>query len=330
MIKEDFAAHKKKGAQAEKLKPQFAKRIHAYLDSHAHALFSSLGRLLRTLAGFTLTVFVLAVSMALAGSFYVIVKNLQQLTSTFESSNQISIFLKKEAAPDKIKILLEQFQNDTAIASVKLITAEQALEEFKNHSGFGDALKALDHNPLPPVIVVLPKNSLQDQQAIEGLVRRFQQHADVDFAQLDLQWVQRIQSIVALAERGVLLMSCLFGLAVLLVTSNTIRLELQNRREEVIIEKLVGATDAYIRRPFLYTGFWLGFSAGVVAWFVVTVIMLFLHGPVEQLSLQYAEHFNLSFLSISESLSLLGISSGLGILGAGSVLYSQLALMKPE
>lgn len=330
MIKEDFAQHKKAGIQAEILRPGLVTRCHAYLDIHAHALFSSLGRLIRTPAGFSLTVLVLAISIAIAGSFYLIVKNIRQLTGNLESTNQISVFLKKDVASEKLTRLLKQIKDDPSVASVQLITPEQALTEFKEYSGFGDALNALDHNPLPPVLVVLPKNSLENQKAIESLVKSLGQLPEVDFAKLDLQWIQRLQSLIALAERGVILLSVLFGLAVLLITGNTIRLELQGRSDEVIVAKLVGATHAFIRRPFLYTGFWLGFSAGVSAWFIILLVMLVLYQPVEQLSLLYAEHFSIVFLDFSESISLIIISSCLGIIGAWSVLNKQLQLLKPE
>ena len=330
MIKEDFAPLKKAGVQAEMLSPGLMTRIKAYADIHAHALFSSLGRLIRTPASLAFTVLVLAISISIAGSFYLFVKNVRQLAGNLESTNQMSVYLKMDLSSGRINHLLESIKKDSAVESVTLIKPEQALNEFKEHSGFGDAVNALDRNPLPPVLVVMPKNSLQDQDSISQLLKNIEQNPEVDFAKLDMQWIQRLQAIVKLAEKVVFLLSILFGMAVLLISGNTIRLELQGRRDEVIIAKLVGATHAFIRRPFLYTGFWLGFSAGVGAWFIVSIVLLSLYSSVERISQLYSHQFNLVFLDYSESLFLLFISSALGVIGAWSVLNKQLHLLQPE
>jgi cell division transport system permease protein len=147
---------------------------------------------------------------------------------------------------------------------------------------------------------------------------------------MDMQWVKRLQSIMELARRGVTLLSLLLGIGVLFITANTIRLELHNRRDEVVIAKLVGATNGFICRPFLYSGFWIGFFSGVMAWFIVTIIMLFLKQSVENLSRLYDDSFHLLFLGFAETLSLLFISSVLGILGSWIVLHFQLRQLKPE
>jgi cell division transport system permease protein len=330
MIKEDFAPQKKAGVQAEILRLGLVTRIKAYADIHAHALFSSLGRLIRTPASLVLTILVLSISISIAGSFYLMVKNIRQLTDNLESTNQLSVYLKMDLSEGRISRLVENVTKDAAVESVKLITPEQALYEFKEHSGFGDAINILDKNPLPPVLVVLPKNSLQDHQSVAQLQATIEKFPEVDSVKLDMQWMQRLQSIVALADKVVLLLSILFGLAVLLITGNTIRLELQGRKDEVIIAKLVGATHAFIRRPFLYTGFWLGFTAGVGAWFIVSIVLLSLYSSVQKISQLYSENFNIVFLDYSESFLLLFISSMLGVIGAWSVLNKQLQRLQPE
>ena len=191
------------------------------------------------------------------------------------------------------------------IQEVKLITKEQALAEFQSYSGFGEAVKALEKNPLPIVIQVLPKNSLENEQALEVLLDDFKRSAEVDFAQMDMQWVKRLQSIMEVARRGVILLSLLLGAGVLFITANTIRLELHNRRDEVVIAKLVGATNGFIHRPFLYSGFWIGFFSGVAAWFIVTIIMLILKQPIEKLSRLYDDAFHVLFLGFTETLGII-------------------------
>jgi cell division transport system permease protein len=226
--------------------------------------------------------------------------------------------------------LATKLRKSTTIQQVDLITKQQALDEFKTYSGFGDALKAMHKNPLPAVLQVFPDASINDKASINAMLSSLKTNPEVDFAQMDMQWLERLQSIMQLAQRSVILISFLLGLAVLFITGNTIRLELQNRRDEVLIAKLVGATHAFIQRPFLYSGFWYGFAAGVLSWIIVTVMMLVLQKPIETLSSLYDGRFNIVFLSASDSLMLLIISSMLGVIGAWLVLMGQLQQIKPE
>lgn len=302
----------------------------AYLLNHAHGLFSSLGRLTRTPFTSAMTVLVLAIAVALASSFYIVVANVQQLTGNLESSNQMSLFLHEGITDAAGQKLLEQLRQNPSVAEVKYISKKQALEEFKANSGFSDALNALERNPLPSVIQVLPKNALEHSDDIEKLMADFKQLPQVEFVQVDMQWVARLQTIMLIASRGVLLVSLLLGFAVTFITGNTIRLELQNRQDEVFISKLVGATHAFIQRPFLYTGFWLGFISGFLGWLIVTVMLLILESPVEKLSTLYNSSFELLFLSFSEFCLLLMISASLAVLGSWAVLHYQLRQLKPQ
>ena len=307
-----------------------AVKLLAYLDSHGQAFFSSLGRLLRMPFTSLMTIAVLAIAIALAGGFYIIVANMQQLTGSLESSNQISLFLKGDVSQQQGRTLADKLAGRADIRRVKLISKQQALEEFKQYSGFGDALKALQQNPLPHVIQMLPENILFETPEIKQLLEELQQLPEVDFAQMDMQWVKRLQAIMQLARRGVMILSFLLGLAVLFITGNTIRLELQSRRDEVVIAKLVGATHAFIQRPFLYSGFWYGFFAGVIAWLVVLGMVLLLEQPVERIASLYDGYFQVLFFGVGETLLLLLISALLGVLGAWLVLNYQLRQLQPQ
>lgn len=304
--------------------------FHAYLLNHAHGLFSSLGRLTRNPFTSAMTVLVLAVAIALASGFYIVVANIQQLTGNLESSNQISLFLHDNVTDAAGEKLAEQLRKHPSVTEITFITKKQALEEFKANSGFSDALNALKSNPLPSVIQVQPKNALDNNDDIEKLMADFKQLPQVDFVQVDMQWVARLQTIMLIASRGVTLVAILLGFAVTFITGNTIRLELQNRQDEVFISKLVGATHAFIQRPFLYTGFWLGFIAGFLGWLIVTIMLLILESPVEKLSTLYNSAFDLLFLSFSEFILLLMISSTLAVLGSWAVLHYQLRQLKPQ
>jgi cell division transport system permease protein len=308
----------------------FADKLNAYRDLHAHALFSSLGRLVASPFASIMTIAVLAIAISLASGFYILVMNLQQLTSNLETSNQISLFLRDDVSDAHASKLAGSIRQNVSVQDVRLITRDQALAEFQTYSGFGAAINALEKNPLPIVLQVLPKNALEDKEGLENLLKSFQQSPEVDFAQMDLQWVERLQSIMAVARLFANLLNLMLAGAVLFIIGNTIRLELHNRRDEVVIAKLVGATNSFIRRPFLYTGFWIGFISGVSAWFIVTTLMLILRQPVEKLSGLYEGGFHMLFLSFTETLALIFISSALGILGSWVVLFCQLQYTKPE
>ena len=316
--------------QTKKSGGNFIDKWHAYKNLHAHALFSSLGRLVATRFSSAMTIVVLAIAISLASGFYILVANLQQLAGNLVSSNQISLFLKDEVSEIRARSFAEKIRQNPDIQDVKIISKEQALAEFQAYSGFGDAVKALEKNPLPIVIQVLPMNSFENEQTLEKMLEDFNRSTEVDFAQMDMQWVKRLQSIIEVARCGVTLLSLLLGAGVLFITANTIRLELHNRKDEVIIAKLVGATNNFIHRPFLYSGFWIGFFSGVTAWFIVTIIMLILKQPVENLSRLYDGSFHLLFLGFLDTLTLLFISSVLGVVGSWIVLHFQLQQLKPE
>lgn len=314
----------------KKARSEFSDKSQTYLHIHAQALFSSLGRIVKNTFTSTMTVIVMAIAISLAAGFYLLVDNMRQLTGDIESTNQISLFLKSNVSDEAGKQLTDKIRQNKAVDKAVLITKEQALREFKTYSGFGDALNVLDVNPLPAVIQILPKNTLGDMQTVESLMVEFKYLSQVDFAQLDMQWVKRLQSMMQFLQRGVFILTLLLGFAVLVITGNTIRLELQNRRDEVLVAKLVGATRSFIQRPFIYTGFWLGLLAGLVAWLIVSIIMLVLQGPIEELSALYDGSFNLSYLSFVDIILLLSISSFLSVLGAWIVLHYQLQEIKPK
>ncbi len=305
-------------------------KLCAYCDGQGHALFSSLGRLVDSPFNSIMTVTVLAITISLASGFYLLLNNLHQLTANIETSAQISLFLKDEITDARANKLANSIRQNPAVQQVYVINKEQALAEFKTYSGFGSAITALKTNPLPIVVQVLPKKTLEDRKKLENLRQEFQRLVEVDLAQMDMQWVERLQSIMAVAERGAGLLNTMLGFAVLFIAGNTIRQELHNRHEEVIIAKLVGATNGFIQRPFLYAGLWMGLFAGFLAWFLVSIMMLLLRQPVETLSGLYGGNFHLLFFSFMDFFKLIGISTALGGLGSWAVLSYQLQHTRPE
>ncbi len=319
---------KRNTKQTTRVGGEFSDKLRAYRDLHAHALFSSLGRLVASRLNAMLTIMVLSISISLACGFYLLVENVQQLTSDLESSNQISLFLRDDVSLASANRLANGIKLDPSVQAVRVITKEEALKEFEDFSGFGEAVRALEKNPLPIVLQVIPKNSLEEGQNIETLVENFKQAGEVDFAQLDMEWVKKLQLMIDVAQMSVMLMGILLSLAVLFITGNTIRLELHNRKDEIVIAKLVGATNSFVQRPFLYSGFWIGFFSGISAWFIVTIMMLILKQPIEKLSTLYHSSFHLLFMGFFETLALILISSSLGIIGSWVVVQLQLQQLK--
>jgi cell division transport system permease protein len=322
-VKPDIHQNKKAGGN-------YTDRLVAYRDQHAQSLFSSLGRLVSTPFTTTMTIGVLALAIALASGFYLVVVNLQQLTSGLEASNQISLFLRDEISEAHANKFADKLRKNPDVQNVKVITKKQALEEFKSFSGFGDAIDVLEKNPLPVVLEVLPKDALVDKEALTKLFEDFKKSTEVDFAQMDMAWVERLQAIVATARLGAILLAIILGLAVFFIAGNTIRLEIHDRRQEIIIAKLVGATNGFIQRPFLYTGFWIGFLSGVVGWFIVTAMMLILRQTVENLSGLYNGAFHLMFFSYFETFLLIAISTTIAVVGSWIVLHFQIRQLQPE
>jgi cell division transport system permease protein len=319
---------KRNTKQTSHIGGEFSDKLRAYGDSHAHALFSSLGRLVASPLNSIVTTIVLSLSISLACGFYLLVENTEQLTSDLETSNQISLFLRDDVSLTSATRLANGIKLDPSVQDVKIITKEQALKEFEEFSGFGDAIKALEKNPLPIVLQVIPKNSLEDGQNMETLVENFKQAGEVDFAQLDLQWVKRLQLMIDVAHISVSLLGVLLSLAVLFITGNTIRLELLTRKDEIVIAKLVGATNGFVLRPFLYSGFWIGFFSGVSAWFIVTILMLILKQPIEKLSMLYNSSFHLQFMGFFETVALIFLASTLGVVGSWVVARLQIRQIK--
>lgn len=321
---------KLESGQTKEAGGDFFDKLHAYRDLHAHSLFSSLGRLLDSPFTTFLTVGVLAIAITLAASFYVLVVNVQQLTGKIEFSNQISLFLKDHVTESSAKALVDKLRKDSRVHDVELITKAQAFEEFKTYSGFGTAINSLKNNPLPIVLEVNPGDALTDRKQLEDLMSSLRQLPEVDLAQMDRQWLDRLRAIAELSKNGLWIISLVLAAAVLFITGNTIRLELQNRRDEVVVAKLVGATHAFIKRPFLYCGFWIGLISGILAWFMVTAMLLIVWRGVDNLSQLYGGSFHLLFLDYSETLSLLVIASGLCVLSSWIVLTFQLNQLKAE
>jgi cell division transport system permease protein len=308
--------------------PTFAR---SYLLRHAQVALNSLGRLYRAPLASLMTTAVIGIALALPAGLYLLTGNLQRVSTHWDDGANLSLFLRQDVSLDQARALADTLRDRDDIDTLQLITPQEALAEFRALSGFGDTLDAMDENPLPAVIAIKPAdNAATDAESANALLKRLEQLPEVELAQLDLQWVKRFNAIVDVVRRAIWVVASLLGLAVLLITGNTIRLEIQNRREEIEITKLIGATGAFIRRPFLYSGLWYGLSGAGLAAVLVELAFLLLAGPVRQLAGLYQSGFSLYALSIGGAFGLLLIGALLGLLGALLAVGRHLAAIEPK
>jgi cell division transport system permease protein len=287
-----------------------------WLTRHIQVGLSALGRLSRTPLSTLMTTTVIGITLALPTGLYLLLTNLQHLAGSWESATTISLFLKMNTGDQQAGQLARRLRERDGIDQVEVISRNAAMQEFRRLSGFSEALEALGDNPLPPVLVIQPDLRFDDPDNAEKLLEEMRTLPEVDIARLDMQWVKRFHAITEIARRGVLVIASLLGMAVLLVIGNTIRLEIQNRRAEIEVTRLVGATNAFIRRPFLYSGLWYGLLGGTIAWLLVSVAFWLLQNPVERLAALYHSGFGLTTMDASLILTLLGGSALLGLFGS--------------
>ncbi len=297
---------------------------------HLQALLSSLGRLSRAPSSTLMTVAVLSIALAFPTGLKLLLDNAQRLSGSLDNSANISIFLKQGVEGDKLEAMAQRLRLKSNIASLQLTTPEQALEEFRHNSGFAEALDTLDSNPLPAVMTITPSAAHATPEGAESLLQELRLLPEVDIAQLDLQWVRRFQALTEIAARGILLLSSLLALAVLLITGNTIRLEIQNQKDEIEITKLIGGTNSFIRRPFLYSGFWYGLFAGILAWLLVSLNLWLLEDPVKKLAGLYHSNFELTSIDLATLLLLIVSSSLLGLAGSWIAVTRHLYAIEPD
>jgi cell division transport system permease protein len=278
-----------------------------------------------------MTPLVVAIALGLPAALYVGVINLQQLGSSVETTTQMTVFLKVDSAQSAIDKLQKNLVSDVDITAVEYISRQQALEEFRSLSGFGDVLDMLDENPLPPAFIVQPGMRFQNNLAAsEALVAKLKGMALVDDVMLDMKWMQRLQAMLVVGERLAFSLGLALAVGVLLIIGNTIRLAIESRRDEIVVVKLVGGTNAYVRRPFLYTGLWYGAIGGILAWVLVAVGLQWIAGPVERLAELYQSLFQLMGLGVVGLVALLLIGAGLGLVGAWLAVGRHLSSIEPK
>lgn len=321
---------RRKDSGARHAKISLRDRFRSYLSNHRAVAINSLMRLLGALASTTMTWMVIAIALALPVGLFVGLQNVQQLSAGWDRAVQISVFLKLDAEANAGREFSEEIARRVDVVSTQFISKDEALAEFRASSGFGEALEYLQGNPLPAVVVVLPDAASSDVETLQGLVTELRNNPLVDQVQLDLEWVQRLYSLMALGQRAVLILASMLSLAVLLIIGNTIRLAIESRRDEIVVIKLVGGTDRFVRRPFLYSGVWYGLGGGVLAWLLINIILFWLSSPVDRLARAYSSNFDLQGLGFTYSLLLFAISATLGLVGAWVAVGRHISEIEPR
>ncbi len=310
-------------------RPNFLHQISAWLLHHFQSLIFSLGKVYRSPSSTLMTVAVIGITLTLPGGFYLLLKNIQSISGDLRASTQITLYLKMDLSTAQAQQFNNQLKDREDIAETVFISNTQALEDFKQNSGFGKSLDHLESNPLPHAVIVLPTPET-DTLTIKTLLSKLQALPQVDIAKLDTEWLERLFTIIEIAKRTVIIISLLFSFAVLLIIGNTIRLDIQNRYQEIIVTKLIGATNSFIRRPFLYSGVWYGLFGGLLSWLIVELSLIALSGPISTLNMLYQSQYHLITFGFTDFLIIICFSTLLGLAGSWLAVARHLNEIEPK
>lgn len=286
-----------------------------WLTRHVSTAIGSAGRLFRQPFSSLMIILVIAVTLAIPAALNLVVKNAQSISSGWDNVLDFSIYLRHEVSESDARKLAQLIEQRADVAAVEFISASDALRQFKEQSGFGAALDNLRENPLPHTLIVRPgaSNSVQSMTLLQEELGNL---PEADVVQVDTEWVQRFHAILDIVRQAITIGGALLGTAIIVIIGNTIRLDIQNRREEIEVTKLIGASNAFVRRPFLWSGFWYGLFGGLLALALVQYGLFLLEQPVARLAGLYQSSITMLNLTYDEILSLLGIGVALGLIGS--------------
>jgi cell division transport system permease protein len=301
-----------------------------WFERHAQTLVGSLGRLSQKPFATLLTILVIGIALALPACLHVLVQNVREASGGWSNALDISVYMKQSATLAQTKQAADRIRQRRDVDEVTVIEADAALKEFRRNSGFGEALDALRDNPLPHALVVRPDAEYRDAAHVAVLTEDLRKIEGVDIVQLDTEWVSRFNAILDVVRRGVLLAAALFALGILVIVGNTIRLDIENRRDEIEVTKLVGGSNAFVRRPFLYNGVWYGMGGALVAGLIVAVVVFVLDDPVRRIAGLYGSDFQVRGVGLLGWAALLSGGAALGWLGSFIVATRELREIEPK
>jgi cell division transport system permease protein len=303
--------------------PSHTRRVASWREHHGWSAADSLRRLAARPLGSLLTIAVMGLALALPLAFYLLLGNVQQLGRALGQDQAINVFLQPDQGESQARLLAKQLGDRSDVASVAIKTPQQGLDELAKLQGFSGALDALEQNPLPFVLMVQPKSGL-DAAAVERLVGDVRDMRSVAQVQDSGTWRQRLDALLGVGDRAVAALALMLALAALLVVGNTVRVDIASRSEEIGVLLLVGASGAFVRRPYLYAGIWYGLFSGILAALLALAIEFALSGPVARLSQAYDGKLHLGGLPAWLLLAVPPAAAALGWLGARLVSAWQL------
>ena len=286
--------------------------VSIWATRHASTAIGSLGRLARQPFASLMIILVIAVTLALPASINLIVKNAMSVSGSWDNALDFSVFLQPSLSLGEAENLGKLIGQRADVESVDVISAEDALADFKQQSGFGEALEQLPDNPLPHAIVVRPSAG-NTSASLVLLQEEISNLPETDHVQVDTEWVRRFHAILDIVRQAIMIGAALLGIAIVVVIGNTIRLDIENRRDEIEVTKLIGASNAFVRRPFLWTGFWYGLFGGLMALALVQYGLFMLKGPVARLSGLYQSNLSIASLNLGEGTAIIGLGVFLGL-----------------
>ncbi len=315
---------------AQQVKISGFRRFVMFWVHNAQQAVASLGELVRYPFASMMTMAVLGLSLTLPATLYVVVKNTDNVGANWQQASEITLFLRKDLSAQEVATFTKRLSLSAAIDNVTWIDRDTGLAEFREASGFGDALNSLSENPLPDVLLVTPAADQRSPAASRQLLASLQQEREVEEARLDVAWLEKFEALIQLVRDGFLALALLLCVSVVLIVGNTIRLNISSKRDEIMVMKLVGATDSYIQRPFMYTGVWYGIVGGLIAWLATAVLIWWLDNAVRNISQLYESQFSLQGLTLNEMMVLWLLAIGLGLLGSYLAVRKHVAAIEPQ
>ncbi len=304
--------------------------VKSYLGRHLQVLFASLGSMRRTPMPSINTILVIAITLLLPCALYVAIKSAQSLSGDWQGRPQISIFMQTNLPAAESQLIFEELRLHPVIELAELITPKQALDEFRSMSAIGFEIDFLDENPLPASVVVMPNSENISSEALLKLKQELAAIDGIDSIRLDLDWTDRFNAILGSAVRIATLLSALLAIALILIVSNTIKLLILNRRQEIEITRLVGGSNAFVRRPFLYYGLLFGAFGAIVTLLLMSLASKLIEEPLSSLANLYQKESLLYALSTTEILTIILIGGVLGWLAAQWSVTQHLWKIKPQ
>ena len=296
---------------------------------HRQVAIGALARLLKAPVATVLSSLLIAVAFALPVLFFVLVSNLQTLGASWDGQPGISVYLDNGLAQEAIDQLIADYRQDPLIKEVSYISPQQGLADFQQRVGLQDIIGQLGSNPLPGVIELVPISDASVAQ-LDQAVLAYQGTTGVDQVRLDRQWVQRLQAILSLLERFSLALGIILGLTVVLVISNTVRLSIESRRDEIRVVSMVGGTRGFIAMPFIYMGMWYGIMGALLAHVIVFSLLAVLRTEAARIAGLYGSEMVLSDPGLEISAVLLFCGTLLGAMGALGSCYRHFQTLVPN